>query len=82
MGPAFAGITSRPNMSKPIKILPHDLELVFPDPREPLLPHATQDITWEQWMQECAERTNAYLRTYDRVNDPTLTRHAERFVLE
>lgn len=65
-----------------ITIRPEDLELVFPDPVEPLLPHAHPKISWEQWMQECAERTNAYLASYDRRSDPTLSTNEERFVLD
>ena len=69
-------------MNRPIQIRPGDLDLDFPEPTSPLLPHDQSGITWDQWMHECSERTNAYLKTYDRKNDPTLTVHQTRFVLD
>jgi hypothetical protein len=69
-------------MTRRIEIRPEDMELVFPEPEEPLQKHVHPPISWEQWMQETAARTNAYLKTYDRVKDPTLSPPTERFVLE
>ena len=69
-------------MNPPLEIHQDDLELIFPDPVVPMLPHATPGISWEQWMRECAERTNAYLKNYDRANDPTARTHDRRFHLE
>lgn len=69
-------------MTRPIKIRPDDLELVFPEPDEPLRDHVHTPISWEQWMRETAARTNAYLKSYDRVNDVTLSPPTERFELD
>ena len=75
-------IPSSLTMTRPIKIRPDDLELVFPEPEKPLPDHIHPPISWEQWMRETAARTNAYLKNYDRANDPTLSPPTERFVLD
>ena len=68
-------------MPKPITIDKGDFSLNFPDPETPLLEPQGPTPTWEQWMNETAERTRFFLQHRDsreqRKRDPA----EERFVL-
>lgn len=68
-------------MPKPITIDKGDLDLNLPDPETPLKEPQSPPPTWEQWMEETAERTRFFLLHQDsqeqRMRDPA----EKRFVL-
>jgi hypothetical protein len=68
-------------MKSPVQLTAADLDLVFPDPVEPMADAGVAKLSWDDWMCECADRTAAYLRSYDRRRDPGAVPPSTRFSL-
>ncbi len=64
----------------PIKVTATDLELVFPEPQEPLLQGPGEPCTWETFMCETAVQTHCWFKHHGpNLSPPPFE---ERFTLD